>query len=461
MPCFEKQDSLRTSMTWGSEVVEDSTTTVDSEFVRFSHPTEEQQMPEVEGLGRKLSSVSFQKLQRSVSLKGLMKPTLVEQKPADPTPCTGAFILGTGFASAKQKYTTEEMLEAFHHSQQEQKQGGGGVDRDFADRVFRGCGFDTHSVALPKDKLFVRFTREQYLAHRRTALTGLAQEACQQALANWGGNPKEITHLFWGTMTGAMDSPTVDIRLASALGLDLDVKRTSIEGMGCLTGYRLLNLAREVVLGNPKARILVVAADLRSALQNSMPKELSRADIVSLALFRDAGSAVVIGGNPCPIKEKPLYEVMAGKSRIVPNTFNIVDYHEMDDGGIRLNISIELREIVAREEPAFVEDLLKEAKQWQYLRDGVQEQLPEIPEWDIALHTGGPKIIEGVCQAFRSTKDRFQASWKVMKENGNLSGASNLAVLHHQAHLKESRPWVLCLSMGPGVCLEGLVLRRC
>ena len=50
-----------------------------------------------------------------------------------------------------------------------------------------------------------------------------------------------------------------------------------------------------------------------------------------------------------------------------------------------------------------------------------------------------------------------------MKAHGNLSGASNLAVLDHlnrRTHgLPLQRRWVLCLSMGPGACLEGLVLR--
>ena len=49
---------------------------------------------------------------------------------------------------------------------------------------------------------------------RRTHLLGLAERACLQALQRWGGDKGDITHLFWGTMTGGMDSPTIDILLA-------------------------------------------------------------------------------------------------------------------------------------------------------------------------------------------------------------------------------------------------------
>ncbi|CAE8584085.1 unnamed protein product [Polarella glacialis] len=48
-----------------------------------------------------------------------------------------------------------------------------------------------------------------------------------------------------------------------------------------------------------------------------------------------------------------------------------------------------------------------------------------------------------------------------MKAHGNLSGASNLSVLDYQNRVVENgRQWVLCLAMGPRVCIEGLLLQR-
>ena len=69
-----------------------------------------------------------------------------------------------------------------------------------------------------------------------------------------------------GTMTGAMDSPTIDIALTRRLGLNPDVKRTNIEGMGCLTGFKLLNLSTDVAISSPDDRVLVIEADLRSLI---------------------------------------------------------------------------------------------------------------------------------------------------------------------------------------------------
>ena len=51
-----------------------------------------------------------------------------------------------------------------------------------------------------------------------------------------------------------------------------------------------------------------------------------------------------------------------------------------------------------------------------------------------------------------------------MKEHGNTSGSSNLAVLHHELTREQDvtarRDWIMCLAAGPGICVEGALLRR-
>jgi hypothetical protein len=141
----------------------------------------------------------------------------------------GAFILSTGVAYGNH-YTTEQVLGALLREQK--AQGNDDFDADFAARVMNKCGFQRHSIALELKDVFRRFTRSEYLRHRSTNLIGLAERAGKEALSRWGGDPRTITHLFWGTMTGAMQSPTIDIELTRRLGLHADVDRTSIEGMG-------------------------------------------------------------------------------------------------------------------------------------------------------------------------------------------------------------------------------------
>ncbi|CAE8585687.1 unnamed protein product [Polarella glacialis] len=311
-----------------------------------------------------------------------------------------------------------------------------------------------HSVALPLEDVFRRMSRSEYLEHRMTALIDLAQKAAENALAMWGGRRSDITHLCWGTMTGAMHSPTIDILLTKRLGLSCDVERTSIEGMGCLTGYRLLNIGRQIAKGNPNARVLVVEGDLRSAIGNSLPVHAGRADIVAASLFRDAASAAVVSGEKLAEGERACYELICGKSRIVEGTEHLVDYRELDCGEIRLYLHKELPNAVGIAEPAFIKALIAEAR-------ASKADPPEVTEMDIACHTGGPRVLHEVAKAADATDEQLAASWAVMKAHGNLSGASNLSVLDYQNRVVENgRQWVLCLAMGPGVCIEGLLLQR-
>ena len=60
-----------------------------------------------------------------------------------------------------------------------------------------------------------------------------------------------------------------------------------------------------------------------------------------------------------------------------------------------------------------------------------------------------------------------QASWEVMEAQGNLSGASNLVVLDRVRRMAGSgrgiyaaKRYCVCISMGPGVGIETILLRR-
>ena len=126
-----------------------------------------------------------------------------------PTRRSSAYVYSTAAAYGNH-YTTEQVLSALLHQQRHNQS----FDAEFATRVLTKCGYKKHSFVLPLEDIFRRFSRDEYLKMRKSHLLDLAERACIQALERWGGNRSNITHLFWGTMTGAMDSPTIDILLA-------------------------------------------------------------------------------------------------------------------------------------------------------------------------------------------------------------------------------------------------------
>ena len=166
-----------------------------------------------------------------------------------------------------------------------------------------------------------------------------------------------------------------------------------------------------------------------------MPQKAQRADIVSVALFRDGASACVLGDGGVHADETAHYEVITGRSRIVPDTRGLVDYKEEDGGSIHLHIDKKLPDAIGRAEPAFVETLLHEAEL-------LGHQPPDIEGFDVACHTGGPRVLHEVASALGAADEQLASSWAVMKARGNLSGASNLAVLDHlnRATAESARP---------------------
>lgn len=362
---------------------------------------------------------------------------------------SGPCILGTGAAFGNYHYTCEEMRVFFH--KQRAAVGDTKYEKEFVDKIFDRVNFDGNSVMSPPEDVFRTLSRPEYIKARREQLGELAERACRKAIANWGGKPEDITHLYWGTMTGAMDSPTLDIVLTKKLGLSFDVKRTSIEGMGCLSGFRLMNLAAECVESAPEKRILVIEGDIRSLIGNSLPKDLVRADIISAALFRDSASACVIGSVPRP-DEKVHYEYLGGKSRILENSSHLAEYVELEEGAIRLHLERELPDALEAHDHDFVYDLIKEAS--------MKFEIPDIKEFDIACHTGGPRILKCVAKGLKiDDEEHMKSSWRVMKAHGNLSGSSNMSVLDDQ-NKRGGRDWVIGLSMGPGIAIESVLLRR-
>ena len=253
-------------------------------------------------------------------------------------------------------------------------------------------------------------------------------------------------------MTGGMDSPTIDILLSQRLGLHENVERLSVEGMGCLTGFRLMKTARQLVLADPGAKVLVVEGELRSLLGNSLPEHATRADIVTACLFRDAASAALVAGNRSHGRN-PCFQIIDGQSLIVPETQHLAAYREQESGAVCLHLDKGLPAAVGKAEPEFLASLLSKA---------LPDEVISMADVDIACHTGGPKILHAVAQAAGVSEDQMEASWAVMKAHGNLSGASNLAVLdYHHRHVEGCRNWVIALAMGPGICMEGLLLKTC
>jgi alkylresorcinol/alkylpyrone synthase len=86
-------------------------------------------------------------------------------------------------------------------------------------------------------------------------------------------------------------------------------------------------------------------------------------------------------------------------------------------------------------------------------------KLSDVGSW--IFHSGGPKVLEAVEQALDLPENALAASWKSLREVGNLSAASVLMVLADTLEGGRGEPgsYSILAAMGPGFCLELVLLQ--
>jgi len=77
-----------------------------------------------------------------------------------------------------------------------------------------------------------------------------------------------------------------------------------------------------------------------------------------------------------------------------------------------------------------------------------------------AVHPGGKSIVESIARACELQPEQLKASWKVLKEYGNMSSPTFLFVLKEILNDAKSKEHVIGLGFGPGLSVEGLLLKR-
>lgn len=80
--------------------------------------------------------------------------------------------------------------------------------------------------------------------------------------------------------------------------------------------------------------------------------------------------------------------------------------------------------------------------------------------WWVA-HPGGPKVLDAMQEALEVEREALGVTWRSLDRIGNLSSASVLHVLADtlRDHTPEPGSWGVLLAMGPGFCLELVLLR--
>ncbi|KAM7258817.1 hypothetical protein ACFE04_014558 [Oxalis oulophora] len=280
----------------------------------------------------------------------------------------------------------------------------------------------------------------------------LGKEAATKAIKEWGQPKSKITHLIFCTTSG-VDMPGADYQLTKLLGLKPSVKRFMMYQQGCFAGGTVLRMAKDLAENNKSARVLVVCSEI-TAVTFRGPSDTHLDSLVGQALFGDGASAIIVGSDPIPEIEKPLYEMLYAAQTILPDSDGAIDGH-LREVGLTFHLLKDVPGLISKN----IEKALNEA----FKPLG-------ISDWNSIFwiaHPGGPAILDQVEEKLGLKPEKLQATRQVLADYGNMSSACVHFILDEMRQKSianglnttgEGLEWGVLFGFGPGLTVETVVL---
>ena len=315
-------------------------------------------------------------------------------------------------------------------------------------RLHANCGVEFRNFVLPLESypglIGFKATNDVWISNG----VALGQTCIEAALGPLGLTAADISAIFFASVTG-IASPTIDARLINLMPFPASVKRTPISGLGCVAGAAGIARASDYVRAFPDQIALLLSVEICSLTWQD--NDQSIANLISCGLFADGAAAVVIAGDNVKLPAAtvpPGPRILATRSTFYRNTEYVMGW-DIGDGGFTIVLSPDVPKVVLDNLRGDVDSFLTEHKL----------ALSDISSW--IFHSGGPKVLEAVESALELPKDALAASWKSLREVGNLSAASVLMVLADTLENHRGAPgsYSILAAMGPGFCLELVLLQ--
>jgi alkylresorcinol/alkylpyrone synthase len=309
--------------------------------------------------------------------------------------------------------------------------------RSTALKIFRGAEIESRGSVVPIDEVFTPTSfAEKNDIYIRECQT-LAEQALLAACAKIDLAPRNLNVLITTSCTGFM-IPSVDAYLVNRLGLANNIIRMPITEMGCAGGTAATIYANEILKGNPKAKVAIVAVEMPSLTFQST--DFSMENIVSTAIFADGAAAMILGEGEGP-------EIIDTNMHHFHNSTKLMGY-QLTNNGLKIVLDREVPDAIAQEFPQFFHPFL------------ARNHLGISDIAHFVFHPGGKKILQQVESLLKPAGKNVEAAKKVLRERGNLSSATVLCVLEETLK-QEPQPgeYGYMLAFGPGFSAQSILLR--
>ncbi len=268
-------------------------------------------------------------------------------------------------------------------------------------------------------------------------LIEICTRACQKALAKANLRPQDINYLIVAYDANPFLSPGLSQLLVPQLSLDPFVKHVNAQGIASTAFTKTLDLAGNYLAANPQGNVLVCVSGVSSywfqnqvrGLKNVM--EIDKINAIDNAtrrqaelrkwvatmqffLFGDGAAAAVVSNKNGGLKIDKIVEVtnvhekdyLAGYARLSCSD-------EPFKFGFHSHLGKEIPDLGVKYTGLAVDKLFGEER---------GNRVKAVKKW--AVHTGSERILDTLAEHHDVDKEKLEESHEVLRENGNLAGAS-------------------------------------
>lgn len=363
-------------------------------------------------------------------------------------------------ALPKDEYTTEKLIEQFPCSLPDEV-----VQNILNLGVTKRCLFEQSNQNTETEELM-----------DEEGLIDLCVQACQKTLKKANLRPKDVSYLITAYDANPFLSPGLGQLLLPRLRLSPFVRHVNAQGIASTAFTKTLELARDYLAFHPRDKVLICISGVTSYwFQNQvrcLKKVMGIGKINSIAsekrkqmelrkwvatmqyfLFGDGVAAAVVSNKAGGMQVGDVVEVtnvdeknyLAGYARL-----SFTD--EPFKFGFHSHLGKEIPELGAKYTGLAISKLFEK-----HGRNGKDK----IKKW--AVHTGSQKILDTLAEHHGATKEQIKESHEILKEKGNLAGASLPFILERilSGNRLATGDTVLMLGYGWGFSASAGLLESC
>jgi predicted naringenin-chalcone synthase len=289
----------------------------------------------------------------------------------------------------------------------------------------------------------------------------LCQEACQSAIQKAGLSVKDIGYLVAAYEVNPFLSPGLSQLLVPKLGLDPYVKHVNAQGIASTAFTKTLELAENHLAAHPNDNVLVCVSGVSSYWFHNQVRGLK--DVMEISkiatikgkakrdfelrkwvatmqyfLFGDGAAAAVLATNDEGLTVKRIAEATnVGKKDYLAGYARLSALNEPFKFGFHSHLDKEIPKLGVKYTELALNRLLGK---------NLSSITRTVKAW--AIHTGSEKILNALAEHHRIGHEKLKESREVLRECGNLAGASLPFILERIVSQRE-------LSKGDTVMMVG------